>query len=185
MDVTIDCLCPKKGEAVRHPKGDTVTLRDRLDFHGATTTQKAIGQMYREDGEASDAELTALLVEHYLLFGIEAWTLRDADDKPLTLTRAAIREHILPHSSVAWAISDAADSLYQSQVMLPLMERVQRYLRDSQTAESTSPTSGEPPEPPRPLKRSSTSTTRTGATATITSSLDGDSNSSQSSASAA
>jgi hypothetical protein len=196
MDVTIACICPKK----EHPDGDTVSLRDRLDFRSANTILKAIQLMQSDDEEVETAEVLALLTEQYLLYGIESWTLV-SDSGPLPVTKAAIREVLLP-SPDAMTVGDAADELYAEQVMLPLVARAARLSRPSPTDGSTSPktddsesptpttsaehsTSSSSQTPRKPSKPSSITTIPTVDTATTTSSLDGDSNSSQSSTSAA
>jgi hypothetical protein len=185
MDVTIDCLCPRKGDIVRHPNGDTVTLRDRLDFHAATSIRHSIALLYSEDSETGGGEILALLTEHYMLFGVARWSLVDEKGKPIEVTKPAIRAHLFGVPDAAMTVGDAADELYAEQVMLPLMARAAKSSLPSPTTASTSPTSSSSEKPRKPSKPSSISTIPTAATATTTSSLDGDSSSSQSSTSAA
>lgn len=180
----IDCICPPKGGAPRHPDGDTVELRPRLDFRSANTILKAVQLMQTGDEDVETAEVLALLTEHYLIYGIESWSLEDDKDKPVPVSKTTIRDLLLP-SQAAMVVGDAADDLYSEQVMLPLVARAARLLQPSPTDDSTSaPTDSAPPRP-KPSKPSSISTIPTAATATTTSSLDGDSSSSQSSTSAA
>jgi hypothetical protein len=185
MDVTIDCVCPPKGDAVRHPDGDTVKLRERLDFHAATTIRHNIALLYQEDGETSGGEILALLTEHYLLFGVEGWSLVDEKGKPVEVSKPTIRERLFGDPIASMLVGDAADLLYSEQVMLPLMERASRSSPTTSTDESTSPTKASSPKRPKPSKPSSISTIPTVATETTSSSLDGDSSSSQSVTSAA
>jgi hypothetical protein len=196
MDVTIDCICPETPH-----ESDTVTLRDRLDFRSASTILKAVQLMGAGDEDVDTAEILALLTENYLIYGIEAWTLVDAKRKPVPVGKAAIREVLFP-SAAAMVVADAADELYSEQVMVPLVARAARLSRPSPTDELTSPknddsesqtptspeensTSSSSPTPRKRSRPSSISTIPTASTAVTTSSLDGDSNTSQNSTSAA
>ena len=67
--VRIPCLCPPKGDDVRHPAGDTVTLRDKLDFVSALAARNIIIQAKTSDPGMSVGEIQALLTEMYLLAG--------------------------------------------------------------------------------------------------------------------
>jgi hypothetical protein len=182
----IACPCPPKADGtVRHPDGDEVTLRERLDFHAATTIRKGIGLLYLEDPGASTAEVLALLTEQYVLFGVRAWTVVDDRGKPIEVSKPAIREVLLSGRVDISGLADAADELYAPAVMLPLLAAAQSSSPPSPTdMTSTSATTTGPQRLPRPLRRSSTSTTRTGATGTITSLPGGVSSSSPSTKSA-
>jgi hypothetical protein len=183
--MNVPCLCPPKGDAVRHPDGDEITLRDKLDFHAAITIRNSIAVLSSEEGGASVAEVLAVLTENYLLFGIETWTLVDAKAKPVPVSKAAIRELLLSHPDVAMDVGDEADELYAESVMLPLLQRASRSMPPTPTDGSTSQTTGSSTTRPKRSKRSSISTIPTAATVVTSSSLDGDSNSSPSSTSAA
>ena len=168
MNVTVQCLCPPNaaGEA-RHPGGDTITLRDRLDFRAAATARNAIVLAKTDDPEVSSAEILAILTETYLLAGVEAWTLVDEKGKPIEVTKAAIRERLLPATDQAMEVGNAADGLYAAAVMLPLLRMAANSSQPMPTIASTSPTKPSSQDRPKPSRRSSTTTTPTAATATI------------------
>lgn len=176
--VTIDCACP----GGRHPEGDTITLRDRLDFRTATTIRKSIALGSDDGTPLGAAEVLAILTEGYVLYGIEAWTLVDDRGKPLPVTRSSIRDRILDSPTAyvsATMIGDAADDLYGPQVLLPLLARASISSPPLPTEPSMSPKPG-PAKLPRPSKRSSTSTTRTDGIEATSPSLAGVSSSSPS-----
>ena len=183
MDVSIPCICPPKGDEVRHPDGDTVTLREALDFHAVTTIRWASAVIRESDPGADVAEYLASTTEHYILFGIADWTVVDAKNKPLAVTKPAIRELILGHPVVGQIVGDKADEAYGA-VMLPLLNPAWTSSPPTPTDESTSPTS-QSTKPPKRSKPSSISTIPTDVTGTTSSSLDGDSSLSPSSVSAA
>ena len=185
MDVQITCLCPPKDEAVRHPDGDTITLRDKLTFVEGKAVQLYASAVDSDDFMARGAEALARLSEGYVLWGIAKWSLVDEKGKPISVGHTAIREHLLSKPALAGLITEEADVLYKESVYDPLALRA---LRSSVSTSTTKPTSLPTvlaPKPRRPSKRSSTSTTRTAGTETTSSSLAGVSNSSQSSESAA
>lgn len=193
----IECICPPKADGTtRHPNGDTVTLREGLDFVGLTTARNVVLQMRTERG-ANSPEITAAVTEAYLLHGITSWTVVDADGDKVPPTKDAIRDYLLSRPMVAMAVGDEADGLYSSTLMEaldPLVKPASGLSPDTQTEPSTSaPTqmlasetsgSGRSEKPRKGSKRSSTSTTRTDGIVTISRPRDGDSNSSQSLASA-
>jgi hypothetical protein len=172
----IACPCPPKAGAIRHPAGDEVGLRERLDFHSATTIRWAIYLLQQNDPSARMAEILAVLTEHYLLFGIETWTFVDEKGKPVEVTKTAIRQFLEEHPIQAQILGDVADGLY-SQVMLPLLKPAQPSSPPTPTEPLTSAPTDSPKSPPKRSKRSSTSTTPTAATEPTSSSLDGDFNS--------
>jgi hypothetical protein len=184
MDVPIRCVCPPKTDGSPRHEGDTVTLRDTLGFREVTTIRNLAGQVDRDD-PLYVAEILAALSEGYIVFGVESWTLVDEKGKPLPVSRAAIREHLLADVEVAADVADAADTLYGEKVVLPLLTRASRSSQPTQTASSTSRTKRSSEQRPTPLKRSSTGSSRTAGTETITTSPDGDSSYSRSSASVA
>lgn len=171
MDVTIACPCPPKADGgSRHPDGDTVTLRDRLDFRSATTIRKAIG-MVSEDGNPDPAEILAVMTEWYCLLGIEAWTLTDERGKAVPVSRATIRESLLESETAqeqASIIADAADALYMAAVLLPLLARASTSSLPSPTEPSTSAPKDSPAKRPKPSKPSSTTSIQTAAIVTTT-----------------
>ncbi len=181
MEIKTRCLCPNKG----HDE-ETIFLRDKLDFHQATTITKAIGFIETEDPDTRPAEVLATLSEFYVLMGIERWTILDERRKPLPVSHSAIRAHVLSDFEVASAVVEEADELYKQQILLPLLRKAASSSRPSPTGEKTSPKQrGERQKRPRPLKQSSISTTQTVDTGTTSSSLGGVSSFSPSSESAA
>lgn len=177
MQVKIDCICqPRAGGEPRHPQGDTVDLRDTLGFRDAATIRNAILAAMEEDPDAKPPEVLAILTEYYLLSGIESWSLLDDKSKPIPVTRPNIREHLLTHHVVALKVGDAADGIYTSAVMLPLLATASTSSPPTPTDDSTSPKTGSTDEVPRPSKRSSTTTTPTDATELMSPSLVGVSN---------
>lgn len=183
MDVSIPCPCPPKADGEPRHAGDTVVLRERLDFRAVTTIRKAVAIVQAEDPGAGAAEILAALTEHYLLSGVESWSLVDAKNKPIEVTRPNIRD-FLASIDAATTVSDAADELYAPTVLLPLLARAQSSSPPTQTDTSTSAKTSSTPQRPKPSKRSSTTNTRTGGTGTITRLPVGDSSSSPSSKSA-
>jgi hypothetical protein len=180
--VTIACLCPPLTSGdTRHPAGDEVHLRERLDFRAAATMRNVIAFMQAEDEGASVPEILAALTEHYLLLGVESWTLVDARNKPIEVSKATIREHLLSHPDVAMEVGDAADELYSEAVIAPLVAKAQRSSPPSRTNGSTSATRRSPAPPRKRSRPSSTTTTPTDDTATTSLSLVGASSSSQNS----
>lgn len=188
---TIDCICPPKADGqTRHPDGDTVTLRERLDFRSALTVVDAI-KLARGDEDMTAADIYAAMTETYLLLGIESWTVTDAKGKPLPTTRANIRSVLLENISAAMVVAEEADETY-AEMIVPLAMRGSQSSPDTPTEDSTSaptPTlsstrqkAGRSPSRPKPSKRSSITTSRTDGIVTITPSQDGDSSSSLSSA---
>lgn len=172
MDVPIPCLCP----GTPH-EGDTVTLRDTLDFHAVTAIRHAVSFLEAEDTTAYTAEVLATLTEGYVVHGIASWTLVGDDGKPLPASRANIRERLLPDVLAASAVGDAADDLYGEKVLLPLLVRASTSSATTPTETSTSPRTDSPKRPRTPSSPSSTTSTRTAATETTGTSLVGASSS--------
>lgn len=185
MDVPIRCVCPPKADGSPRHEGDTITLRDTLGFREVTTLRKYAAQVDTDD-PLFVAEIQGSLVEGYVVLGVERWTLVDDKDKPLPVTRVAIREQILDNDDVAFEVGEQADELYGDKVVRPLLMRASTSSPDSPTDTSTSrPTPSSTERQPTPLKRSSTGSSPTVATGTTSDSRDGDSSSSPSSASVA
>ena len=186
MDVTISCVCPPKGDDIRHPDGDTVTMRDVLDYDRAMVITKAITLIDEDDDEVRGAMVLAKMSKFYVLMGVESWTLRDVSNKPIPVSSETLRQYLLSNPEVSAVMTEAGDDLYQKAILLPLLRKASTSSAPSQTTGSTSPKrSGSRRQNPTPLRRSSTSTTPTGDTAATSSSLDGDSSFSQSGTTAA
>ncbi len=162
---TIPCVCPPKSDgSSRHPNGDRVTLRERLDFRSGLAARNTVIVIKQEDPEAGAAEILAGLTEIYLLVGIESWTLQDAKGKPLDVNRATVRQLMADHPDEAMTIGDEADGLYSEAVIAPLVARALRSSSTTQTTDSMSATTGSVPVPLKRSKRSSTTTTQTDGT---------------------
>ncbi len=182
--VTVDCLCPPKGKAVRHPKGDKITLKPVLDFEAVSACRWAASIMRVTDPEASYAEMFGRVSKLYVVHGIESWTLVDAEGKARDVSPSDVRATVLQNVGAAIAVSDVAEELY-GDVMRPLLIGASESSPTSPTDESTSPPTTSSEKPQTPSKPSSISTIPTADTEVTASSLDGVSSSSQSSASAA
>jgi hypothetical protein len=181
MRVAIDCVCPSRADGEpRHPAGDTVTLRETLDFRSVTAIRHGISFLDNDGTDAYTADVLAVLTEGYVLHGIESWTLQDEKGWPVEVSRSAIRERVLSRVDVAAVIGDAADELYGEKVLLPLLVRASRSSQATPTESSTSLPTASPTGRPKPSKRSSTTTTPTDGIEATSSSLGGVSSSSRS-----
>lgn len=167
MDVQIGCLCPARADGTpRHPDGDTVTLRERLDFRAALTARNAMSLVRIDNPGAGAADMLAALTETYLILGIESWTLTNGTGAALPVSAESIRAHLLADVDAALTVADAADELYAAAVILPLVARASKSSPPTPTNGSMSPTTESSPRPPKPSRRSSTTTTPTDATGT-------------------
>lgn len=184
--VTVNCLCPPRADGTpRHPDGDKITLRPRLDFRSATTVRNAVGLARVEDPDLSAAEILAILTEHYVLHGVEGWTVVDEKGKPLPVTKPNLRAILLTNDVAATTVGDAADAVYQEQILGPLVSKASTSSPPGPTTDSMSASTDSPSSIPNPSSPSSTSTIPTAATGTITSLPAGGSRSSRKSGTAA
>jgi hypothetical protein len=169
MDVTIACPCPPKATGEPRHESDTVSLRDKLGFQAAMTIRKQMYVIKAQDQAASTGEILAAMTEHYLLFGIEGWSVVDDKGKPVPVSRAAIREFLeLIDFDTAELLTDAADGLYAELVLLPLVAKASKLSPPTPTEGSIFRRTGSPTKPPKRSKRSSITTSPTDATGTIT-----------------
>ncbi|MES2155935.1 MAG: hypothetical protein V4510_12445 [bacterium] len=156
---TVECLCPPTAAGeVRHPAGDTVTLRERLGFQAALSVQNAALIALEKGGD--DADVSAAMTEKYLFVGIESWSVVDAKGKRVEPNRQTITDYLLVNIPAAVIVANEADGLYDDQVSRPLLQRVSNSSQPSPTPASTSPTTGSEQRPPKPSKRSSTTSSR-------------------------
>jgi len=163
--VQVECLCPPNAAGeVRHPDGDTVTLRERLDFRAAATVRNRLAVASEEN--LIEGEILAVLVETYVLVGVESWSVVDDKGKPLPPSRETITALLLANYDAATAVGNAADELYTASVILPLLARASNSSPPTPIAASTSAKRSPSSERSKPSKRSSTSTTPMAATAT-------------------
>lgn len=182
--VHIDCICP--GDGPDH-NGDTVNLRDRLDFQQASACRNAVRLLYGDgsEGAPTEGEILAALTVAYLFVGVESWTLRDEAGKPIPVNRLNIVKYLMADDVAAETVGDEADTLYSAKVVLPLGAMASRSSRATPTPDSTSAPKDSPTELPKPSSPSLTITTPTAGTGKTTKSPGGASRSSRSSASAA
>jgi hypothetical protein len=169
----VSCLCPRKGAEVRHPAGDTINLKERLDFRTALTMRKSVVLLKTINEEATTEEILATLTESYLLYGIESWSLIDADDKPIPVNATTVAKYLLVDLEAADVIADEADNRYSAVVLLPLLKGVSTSSQPSSIGSSTSATNGSSHEPQKRSKRSSTITSLTDSTETTSVELAG------------
>ena len=173
MDVTIPCPCP----GAPHEE-DTVTLRDKLGLRAGVSIQNLLVDTITQSADRmTAADITGLLVEGYLLYGIESWTLVDAKRNPVPVSKETITDILLSDFTLAEPIANVADGLYPKAVADPLVRRANQSSPPTPTDESTSA----PPTTlrPKPSKQSSTTTTPTDGTETTSTSPDGVSRSSR------
>ena len=188
-DIDIACICPTKDGSVRHPDGDTISLRDKLGFRHVEAIRSQVGIFALEEPDAELSDSLAIFAEGYILHGIESWTLAEDDEKgkeiALRPSRSNIRKYILDDIGTADLVSTIADELYAQAVMLPLLNRALPSSPGTPTAKSTSRSRTSGKKRPTPSKPSSTSTSQTAGIGKITSLHAGDSSSLPSSESAA
>ena len=182
----IDCICPPLAGETRHPDGDTVTLRPKLDFVTAATIQHTISVVRLEDRQVDIEEILGRLTQAYVKYGVESWTIVDADGKPVPVNPGTVEDVLFADITASMMVGDEADELYSGAILLPLLKRASMSSPDTLTPDETSPPTSSQgnPEPPTPLRPSSTGTTQTDDTETTSSSPDGVSSSSLSMASA-
>ena len=180
----IRCVCPPKADGTPRHDHDTVTLREKMDFRSSIAIRNALA-VESLGGELPLADILAILAERFVLYGIESWSLRDAKNQPVPVSRQAITDLILSDIELATDIADAADDLYRDAVLLPLVQRGQRSSPSTPTTEPTSPTTSGSGRRQRQSSRSSISTIPTAATETTSNALVGGSSSSPKSVTAA
>jgi hypothetical protein len=177
MDVSIPCVCP--GAEVRHPEGDTVTLKDKLGFDDAMACKQAMLATGKSDDDPDAVAVRlAAIVKQYVYSGITSWTLMNG--KAIPVSAQAIQKYILSDFRIANKVSSEAERMYNPVVLVPLAEWASNYSPPMQTAVSTSAKKGSTSSRRKPSSPSSTTTIPTADTATTTTSLDGDSSSSRS-----
>jgi hypothetical protein len=176
VPVQIPCPCP----GTPHGDGDTVYLRAKLDLHAGIAVQHLIINANQATERLGAAELTGVLAEGYLLYGVESWTLVDEDGRTVPVTQATIRSRLLSDFAVAAPVAEMADDLYMAPVLLPLVKRASASLPTTPTNGSTSAPPAGTPKPRKPSKRSSTITSLTDDTVPTSASHAGASSSSRS-----
>ena len=166
MNVEIPCVCPPLSTGAPRHQVDTVQLHDKLGFRAALTVRNTIIVIKNQDAVASIAEILAALTEVYLLEGIEWWSIVDQRNKAVEVNRETVRAFLDEHPEESMTIGNAADDLYQEQVLGPLVRQASKQSQPTPTASSTSVTTGSAPKRPKPSRRSSTSITPMDGTTT-------------------
>lgn len=156
----VECPCP----GTPHPEGDVVTLRGRLGLSAGVQMQQLIIKANAE-GQGTP-ELTGLLMESYIRFGVCDWTFVNEDGKPVPITNDTIQSLILDDFTTASPIAEVADGLYEGPVLGPLVNGAATSSRTTPTGRSTSRRASGSRRNPKRSKRSSTSAIPTDATAT-------------------
>lgn len=184
MPALIPCTCPAKPGGERPHETDTITFRPALTPREAFAISRdiAIEQM---GGPISGGDVLAILSEQYVLRGVESWTCVDADGKPLTVTKATIRERLLSDIRTMSIVADEADDLYSEAVTLPLVLMASSSSQPSPTEESTSATTDSGSTPRTPSTLTSITTIPTADIETTPESHDGGSSTSRKSRSVA
>ena len=128
------CLCPD----TPHPGGDVVYLTAQLSAQGGMAAQGAIA-----DGFDDAVRLQELLWRIYRDHGIVSWNLLDEDGEPVPLTPSNI-ERALPFGKGGRAVADAADDLYNADVLAPFLERVRALIKEAELAKKARKRNGSP-----------------------------------------
>ena len=129
----VPCPCP----GTPHPDGDTVSLYPKLNLHDGVFAQRKI--IAALDSKLDSDEVVATLMDVYCRKGVAAWTLVDADGKPLEVTPEAIEANLLSDFSVGNLIAEKADSLYSAALIDPLRNGAGKSSRPTPIYGSTSP----------------------------------------------
>lgn len=175
----IRCICP----GTPHTE-DEVTLRDHLDFEAVASIRWAAAIQQSTDPGVTYAEMFGLVSKLFVLYGVESWTVVNAERKPVEVTTNNIRTLLLPHPQQSSVVGDAADDKYGA-VMRPLLLGELTSSPNTPTDESTSPPTASSEKPQKPSKPSSITTIPTADTEPTASSPGGVSSLSPSSVSAA
>lgn len=148
-----------------HPDGDFVSLRPKLGLAAGIEAQQTIQRIAK--GTSSE-EVTGVLLEAYLRHGVADWTLHDDAGKPIELTPATLKTHLLDDFLLAQPIADEADRLYYAAVVAPLVAAASKSSQATPRGASTSRKTESTASRQKPSKPSSTSTSPTDGTAPTT-----------------
>jgi len=162
---TFPCICPPKSNGdPRHPNGDTVTMKPKLDYLGLAAGTMAITVLKQQDSESDTADILARLSSVWLLEGIESWTLTDDKGKAIPVARSTIRAFMDEHFYEATVVAAEGTELYQASVIDPLVKRVATSSPPTPTTDSTSVSNGGSDKPQKRTRRSSITTIPTAGT---------------------
>jgi hypothetical protein len=173
----INCICPPKADGTPRHDHDTITLREKMDFRSSIAIRNALALESGDDGAIDMADILAILTERFILYGVQSWTVVDAKNQPVPVSREAITRLILSDIELATDIGDAADARYRDAVMLPLLQRGQTSSPSTPTNGSTSRRTGRSTTPRKRSSPSSITAIPTAGTGTTSSAPDGDSSS--------
>jgi hypothetical protein len=145
--------CPCEGTP--HADGDIVYLRPDLDPLDGVRAKAIISEMLQDhmDAVAANVELARL----WLDIGVTGWTFLDDDGQPIPVTEENI-VRALPYAKGGQLVADAADDLYATMVISPLVEKWSELSSDGSTP-TPSPTSPNRATRRSQRKPSSTATT--------------------------
>lgn len=180
MDVK--CVCPPKADGSARHDHDTIELRERMDFRSSIAIRNALALESGDDGAIDMADILAILTERFIVYGIQSWTVVDAKNQPVPVSRQAITDLILSDIELATDIGDAADARYRDAVMLPLLQRGQTSSPSTPTNGSTSATKRSSTRRRTRSSPSSITAIPTAVTGTTSNAPDGDFSSSPKSA---
>jgi hypothetical protein len=155
------CLCP----GAPHADGDFVYLRPKLGLAAGIAVQKLVIDANKAIEPLSAAELTGLLAEGYLLHGIASWNLIGERDA-IPVNPQTIKAHLLDDFERSQAAADAADDLYMTAVIAPLLRRASISSLDTSSNGLTSAHGNGARKPRKRSKQSSTTTSPMEDTAT-------------------
>ncbi len=119
------CRCPGSP----HANGDIVWLKPKAGIDMGLAATVALRRSGNRPGDVQ-----AALGMVFLRYGISAWTFTDARKEPVPVTADTIDEW-LPWDEGGFEVADAADNLYASTVIAPLVK----------TSEASPPASPEEP----------------------------------------
>ena len=157
--VVVACPCP----GTPH-ESDTVDLREKLGLSAGIAVQRLVIEANQAGTGLGAAELTGLLSEGYLLYGVESWSFVGDQGHPVPVTKDTIRSVLLSDFTLAAPVAEAADDLYMAAVILPLVKRAGSSSPTTPTNGSTSPRPRGTSKRGKQPKPSSTSTTLTDVT---------------------
>ena len=113
LTVTVSCPCPDSPH-----ENDTVTLRPKLGLRGGIVAEQSL-----LNAQANIAEVTAIIAEVFLRYGVAEWTFTNGTGEPIPVTYEAIDRVLLSDFALAQPIADRASDLYGESVFGPLARR--------------------------------------------------------------
>jgi hypothetical protein len=184
--VEIRCVCPPKADGSPRHDHDEITLRDNLPFETVSSARWAVAMERELNPGVTVPEVFGKLSTIWIVAGVETWTIVDEKNKPVEVTPANVRGVLFApqNMDVGIAVGDEADRKY-SEVMLPLVTGASPSSPATPINGSTSPKRPTSHKSPKPSSPSSITTIPTGGTEATSNALDGDSNLSPKSVSAA